>query len=272
MTDLFFSLSKIFWILAQPDHFLFILLLLGLFLWRSWVGVVMVWGVMLTLITISIYPLGNFMLRPLEQRFAQPELDTLAEPIAGIIVLGGGEDAELSAIHNRPEFNHGAERLMVVPALMKRYPKVKVIFTGGSGDILTPEYRGGDVARQWLTEQGLGARMLIESDSRNTHQNALYTRDIIEELKPKPEGKWLLVTSAFHMPRSVGVYRNAGIDVLAYPVDYRAGKDRFHPDLNSNMKGINTAVREWIGLLAYHYTDKTAEILPGPDQKQVVEE
>lgn len=271
MADLFFYASKIFWLIAQPDHFLLLMLVLGLLLWRRVIGVTLVWSSVFVLLILSFFPVANYLLEPLEQRFSQPDLSKVKEPIAGIIVLGGGEDPELSALHGAPQFNQGAERLMVVPALMLRYPELKVIFTGGSGSLATPEYRGGDVAQQWLTQQGLGARSIIERDSRNTFQNALYTRELINEMEDRPEGKWLLVTSAFHMARSVGVYRKVGIDVIAYPVDYRMVENRVRVSLNGNMADLNTAVREWIGLVAYYLSEKTSELLPAPNENKDIE-
>ncbi|WP_299180133.1 YdcF family protein [uncultured Neptuniibacter sp.] len=265
MTDLFFYLSKIFWVVVQPDHFLLLMLLLGLLLWNRLSGVLLVWGSVLSFFVISLFPVANFLLEPLEQRFPQPDLSQLSEPIAGVIVLGGGEDAERSAIHQRAEFNQGAERLMVVPELLTRFPEVKVLFTGGSGSLIRPDYRGGDVALQWLSQQGLEKRAVIERESRNTFQNAIYSRELINERADLPEGRWILVTSAFHMPRSVGVFRQAGIDVLPFPVDFRTGEMRFHPDLNWNMGDLNTAVREWIGIAVYYLTDKTSELLPAPE-------
>ncbi|PIE20765.1 MAG: hypothetical protein CSA61_00995 [Neptuniibacter caesariensis] len=269
MSDIFFYLSKILWFITQPDHLLLLILLLGLLLWRRTISIFLVWGSVITFIVISQYPLANHLLRPLENAFAKPDLQQLEEPIAGIIVLGGAESPELSALHDSVEVNAGAERLMAMPGLLLRYPQLQVIYTGGSGSLLRPEYRGSDVAKRWLTEQGLAGRLITERDSRNTYQNALYSREIIVARQPEIKGKWLLVTSAFHMPRSVGVFRKAGIDVLPYPVDYRSIESRWRPNMNRNMRDLNTAVREWIGLLAYYYTDKTDELLPASKQPSV---
>ncbi len=264
MTDLFFSLSKIFWFVAQPEHLLLIILVLGLLLWRYRLGVWMVWCSVLFSLAMTCLALGNYLLEPLEQRFQQPDLKALAQPLAGIIVLGGGEDAELSSLYDQPQFNQGAERLTVLPQLMLRHPKIPVIFSGGSGSLLKPHYRGADVAKQWLTRQGLGARLITERASRNTFENAHYTYDLMQEVELDPKANWLLITSAFHMPRSVGVFRAAGINVIPYPVDYRVGDGMFRPKLNRNLNDLNTGVREWIGLMVYHQTDKTAELFPAP--------
>lgn len=259
---MFFYLSKILWFIVQPDHLLLLLLLIGLILWRRAIGVFLVWSSVVTLLIISQYPVANHLLLPLEQAFPKPSFEQIERPLAGIIVLSGGENPELSALHQSAEVNAAAERLMSLPALMLRYPDLKVIYTGGTGSLIRPEYRAADVAKRWLTEQGLAGQLIVERDSRNTHQNALYSREIIAELGAEADGQWLLITSAFHMPRSVGVFRQAGIDVLPYPVDFRVSKNRWRPNLNQNMHDLNTAVREWIGLVAYHYTDRTDELLP----------
>lgn len=263
MSDLFFYLSKIFWILAQPDHFLLLLLLLGLLQIRRRVGKLLVTLVLVSFISVAMFPMGNLLLQPLESQFPQPQLPT---QINGVIVLGGGEDAELTALHGQASFGDGAERLMVVPELLHRYPNAKVIFTGGSGSVLRPDYRGGDVAHKWLAAQGIEEQVIIERDSRNTFQNALLTRELLREMN-LPEENWLLVTSAFHMPRSMGVFRHAGLEPIAYPVDYRAAENRFRPNLTRNMQELNTAVREWIGLYVYYFTGKTPVLLPAPAQE-----
>ena len=261
MSDLFFYLSKIFWFLAAPDQLLFTMLLLGLLLWRFSLGRVMVLFSGLVLLTLSVYPLGNHLISPLEQRFPK---QALPEKIAGIIVLGGGERAEETMLHGMPAFGEGAERVMVMPELLQRYPDAIMIFTGGSGSALKPDFRGGDVVQQWLAGQGLAERVLIERESRNTHENAFYSRQLIRDNDEAVEGKWLLVTSAFHMPRSMGIFRKQGWNVLPYPVDFRAVHNGINPVLYANMGVFRTAVREWIGLGVYYLTGKTSEWLPSP--------
>ena len=246
MADLFFYLSKIFWFLAAPDQLLLILLLFGLLLWKFSLGRLMAIFSGLVLLTLSIYPLGNHLISPLEERFPKQELP---EKIAGIIVLGGGERAEETVLHGMPTFGEGAERVMVMPELLQRYPDAIMIFTGGSGSAFKPDFRGGDVVQQWLEGQGLAERVLIERESRN---------------KEALEGEWLLVTSAFHMPRSMGIFRKQGWNVLPYPVDFRAVNGGINPVLYDNMGVFRTAVREWIGLGVYYLTDKTSELLPSP--------
>ena len=80
-----------------------------------------------------------------------------------------------------------------------------------------------------------------------------------------PEGQWLLVTSAFHMPRSVGIYRKQGWNVIPYPVDHYSTTEiglKLDPKLWRNLRDLNTAMREWIGLVVYYLTGKTDQLLP----------
>ncbi len=107
--------------------------------------------------------------------------------------------------------------------------------------------------------------MILESRSRNTIENALLTKQLVQ---PKPGERWLLVTSASHMPRSVGVFRRAGFPVEAHPVDWRTrGRaDAFAPfgTLAAGLARTDTALHEWAGLVGYRLTGRTSELLPGP--------
>lgn len=258
--DSFFALSKLGWTLVQPDHLLVILLVLAILLtsfrWRG--GLTLLWLSALLLVTVTLFPVGNWLLRPLETRFAQPEP---VQDIGGIIVLGGGEIAEQSVRWQQPQFNAAGDRVLAMLPLMKRYPDVPVIFSGGSGSLLRPEFRGGDVVQQWLRSVGMAERVQIERNSRNTHENARESRKL---LLSTPEKPWLLVTSAYHMPRSVGVFRQHGWPVIAWPVDYYSGEDRYRPILWKNLRDLSIASREWLGLAVYFLTGKTSQWFPAP--------
>ncbi len=107
-------------------------------------------------------------------------------------------------------------------------------------------------------------RLIVEDRSRNTVENAVYTAAMID---PKPGERWLLVTSAAHMPRAVGCFRRAGIPVEAVPVDRRLdrGVDFFPSDsLAEGLLALDAATREWVGLFVYWLTGQTSELFPGP--------
>ncbi|MDO6563253.1 YdcF family protein [Amphritea sp. 1_MG-2023] len=257
--DLFFLLSKGFWVLANPGNLLVILLLIGLLKgWRTLSSLVAV-----CLLLITLYPVGDVLLQPLEKRFSPA---TMPQEIAGIVVLGGAEEAELSHLWQQPQFNMAAERDMAMLSLLQRYPEAPVILTGGSGTVLKPEFRGADVQRTWLKSLQLEQRVIFERDSRNTFENAIYSQDAIPTGidAADPRG-WLLVTSAFHMPRSVGVFRQQGWHITPYPVDYYSraiALSSWRADLGRNLYELSIGVREWIGLAAYYMTDKTDTLFP----------
>jgi uncharacterized SAM-binding protein YcdF (DUF218 family) len=145
-------------------------------------------------------------------------------------------------------------------------PKTRVIFTGGSASILNPVPSAASSVRDFLTGSGIAAdRIVLERDSRNTRENATMTFDIV---KPKPGEKWLLVTSAFHRARSMGVFRAAGFDVVAWPVDYRTAgphdAGRMMNSLDDGLKRIDMIAKEYIGLAMYYARGWTDALLPAP--------
>lgn len=109
------------------------------------------------------------------------------------------------------------------------------------------------------------SRLILEGQSRNTAENAAFTATVLQGRK-----SIALVTSSFHMPRSVGLFRAQGLDVLPWPTDFRSqGNESFGPDLANpvlNLEVLSVAMREWIGLGAYYLSGRIDHILPGPDQ------
>jgi uncharacterized SAM-binding protein YcdF (DUF218 family) len=209
-------------------------------------------------------PLGNLVLYPLESRF--PPWNPSRGAPDGIIVLGGSVDTDLSAAHNTPVVPHAADRLFAAGELARHYPNARVVFTGGSANLVASNAREADYSAPILANLGIAKeRLILERESRNTYENAIFTKQLVS---PKPGERWLLVTSAFHMPRSMGIFRKAGFDVEAYPVDWRmGGREDLFSFSNNGGEGLNRteiAVREWIGLLAYRLMGRTADLLPGP--------
>ncbi|MET0257687.1 MAG: YdcF family protein, partial [Methylobacterium sp.] len=108
-------------------------------------------------------------------------------------------------------------------------------------------------------------RLVLEDRSRTTRENALLTREL---LQPQSGQVWLLVTSAAHMPRSVGCFRAAGFDVLPYPTDYQTpgGASIWEPSSATvrNVEKVHFAIREYLGLVAYRLTGKIGALFPAP--------
>ncbi len=265
---MFFVVSKIFWFIATPGNLLLLLLVVGvagLFMrWRRVARGVLV-GSVLALVLAGQAPLGVWLLRPLENRFSRPGED-MAAP-TGIIVLGGGLDGLVSNARGTMEMNSSGSRVTEAVALMHRFPQARLVFTGGSASLVDDGGNEADVARRLIPALGVAAeRVAYEDRSRNTWENAVFTRDMVQ---PKAGETWLLVTSAFHMPRSMGVFRQAGFPVTPYPVNYSTTGRRqelIQPTLSTPDGLLRTerAVREYVGLLAYWISGRMDGLFPAP--------
>ncbi len=266
METLFWVAAKIFWLIASPDKLLFILFVVGTgLLWtqRQALGKKILAVAASLLMLFALLPLDSLLLKPLENRFPQP--DPMPENVAGIVVLGGAEMSHITAARNQASFTEAGERLTASVALARRYPKARLVHTGGIGNMAKQHLSSTETARKLFTELGLDLdRVQFESNSRNTIENA---KNAYALAKPKPEETWLLVTSASHIPRAVGVFRNIGWNVLAYPVDYDSSgsltADWAWPGL-SRVGLVSSALHEWAGLFIYRITGKTQELLPAP--------
>ncbi|QBZ82395.1 YdcF family protein [Hydrogenovibrio crunogenus] len=264
MDSLFFIVSKIAWAFLSPSNIILILLILGsifLLFNRTETAKTLLLPASLAGFIVLAFPIGDLLIQPLEQRFKSPE--TLPKDIDGIIVLGGGEDLKRSLSWGRPELGIGGDRYIGAKELANHYPKAPVIFTGGSGSMQLQNTKGeGSLARQLLTTLGIAnKRLIIESLSRNTYENFKYTKKLL----PARQGTYMLVTSAFHMPRAVGIANKQAIHVIPYPVDYRGNSDKLRKidfDFFDHLKSLEPAWKEWIGLTVYYWTGKTSDWLP----------
>ncbi len=263
---MFFTISKTFWTLAEPVNFMALCGVLGLVLFVTRfrrTGIALI-GVSMVLLVAGVFsPLGSLLLRPLEDRFPRPADDAPAP--TGIIVLGGGLDPDITAARGEVTLLPAGARLTAGLALARRYPQAALVFTGGSGNF-NEGLSEADVVERFWRDLGLPpGRARFERKSRDTWQNATFTRDM---LQPKPGEHWLLVTSAWHMPRAIGIFRQVGFDITAYPVDYWTfGDRRDYAAWHDGVKGLtrlDLAAHEWFGLLAYGIRGRTSALFPAP--------
>jgi uncharacterized SAM-binding protein YcdF (DUF218 family) len=266
METTFWILSKLLWQLLAPEKVLLILLFLGAtLLWtrKNILGRWLISIAVLILMVGTLLPISSFLLWPLEERFSPPS--ELPKNIAGIIVLGGPEKAGVTATPGQPSLNEGGERLITFVGLARRYPEARLIFAGGSGSLTSREYKTSDTARMLFELLGLSReRVLFDAKARNTYENAVNSFELIGQ---KPEGNWILITSAYHIPRSVGIFRKIGWNVIPYPVDYQTtGQLRFDWKFASlhNFIQFSKGLHEWTGLFIYWMTGKTSELFPKP--------
>ncbi len=217
-------------------------------------------------VLISTLPIGTLMIATLEDRF--PVITSISGKVDGIIVLGGSVDQYLSQQRNQIILNNAAERMTNFVTLARKFPNAKLVFTGGSGSI-DQTYKEADTAREFFVSIGLPrSRVIYEDQSRNTYENGIFTQTLV---KPKPTERWILITSARHMPRAIGVFRKLNWDMTPYPVDYLTqgvGIDGLRFNLKIGLGSLHSGMREWMGLIVYKFLDRTNEFFPGPRQTQ----
>jgi len=266
MDTIFFWISKLVWIIISPDSGLVIWALAGIVLLfkGSYIKArAMLAALVFIMVFIAVFPVGEWLLSPLEIRFAtNPELP---DKVDGIIVLAGTEKPYESALWHQVELGEGAERNFAFMRLIRQYPHATPVFTGGTGSMKLQQYKSAHVARKLFSELGVDtSKIIFEEQSKNTFENVTFSKALV---KPKSTENWVLITTAWHMPRSVGIFEKSGWPVIAYPVDHATKPDdlfRVSWGFSDNLHVLNMAVKEWVGLAAYYVTGKTTAFLPGP--------
>lgn len=262
-------LWRVLFFLVQPSHLALLLIGLGLLILflhptRARLGKLLAATGFVALVVLGFSPIGYALLLPLEERFPRRELPT--GQIRGIIFLGGFEDPSVSHARSALILNESAERLTEAVLIARAFPDAKIVFTGGASEIFMRSPSGASAVGGFLEAAGIPAeRIVLEDRSRNTYENAIETGKLVD---PKPGEHWLLVTSAWHMPRAVGTFRHAGFDVIPWPTDYRTrGTQDFlllSDKLTEGLRRTDTAVREWIGLIAYWLLGRSEALFPAP--------
>jgi uncharacterized SAM-binding protein YcdF (DUF218 family) len=264
---LFFVLSKTLGIMLLPTNFLLVVGLIGAVLIATRLaslGRKLLIASVVLLAICGFSPFGYWVLYPLESRF--PPWDASRGAPDGIVVLGGAIDADLSAERGVAVYRGAVDRVIATAALARRYPDARIIYSGGSANLVSDDAKEADYALAVFESLGVPReRLTMERRSRNTRENAEFSKAIAA---PKSGERWLLVTSAFHMPRSIGLFRKAGFTVEPYPVDWHSGGRAdlltFSPIAVDGLERTDTGIREWMGLVAYWATGKIDDLLPGP--------
>ncbi len=263
---MFFLVSKLLWIFVAPVNLALFGALVGVVAAPRFprLGRALAVACVAALLLVGVAPLGALLLRPLEARFPPPPAD-LPAPYA-IVTLGGAIDDEMSLAHGQVDLVDGASRLTETAILARRYPMARIVYTGGSASLTSTQSDEAEQAKRLLVDLGVDpVRIAIETKSRNTDENARFTAAME---RPRPDQAWLLVTSAYHMPRAMGLFRKAGFAVRAFPVDYRTFGDardlKPSHDPVASFKAFELAVHEWVGLIAYRAAGKIDAWFPGP--------
>jgi len=263
----FFFLSKTLGYFVVPSNLIIVIGLVGLVMlftrFRQLASWLIVTSLVLTAL-VGFSPLGRILLLPLEQRF--PPWDASRGAPTGIVVLGGAISPEVSLAHGVVALTGAAERITVAAELAHRYPRARIIFTGGTSSLDPNEPLEAPLAVKEFEALGVAHdRITAEEQSRNTIENAVFSRLLAD---PKPGERWLLVTSASHMPRAVAAFRAAGFPVEAYPVNWRTSgprdASRLFGSLSEGLAMTDYAAHEWLGLAAYRLTGKSPVLFPAP--------
>lgn len=262
---MFFYLSKIFWFFIQPLNLAIFLLLAGLLAALIGRRRLAATGSVLAFLVLALSAwtsLGAMMLNPLEERFQRPPMP---EKVDGIVVLGGGFEGAINLARGGYELNSSGDRMVETAILARRFPTAKVVVSGGTGALFLEGEGDAATAPRLLTALGVAAdRLILENKSRNTYENAVFTKELVT---PKPGETWLLVTSAFHMPRAKALFDKAGFATVPWPVDYRtSGKEGiglFRDNPADSLQATTMAIREWIGLFAYWLSGRIDQPFPG---------
>jgi uncharacterized SAM-binding protein YcdF (DUF218 family) len=264
---MFFVASKLLGFFTLPSNDMLAAGLIGLALTRTRfvrTGRWLVSAAIILFFAFGLLPLGKMLMAPLEERF--PPWDASGGVPDGIVVLGGAVESEIAPTRPASELNEAAERITVVAELARKYQSARILYSGGNGSLVPRGGSEAQIAAALFETFGVPARRLtLEDQSRTTAENAAFSRRLA---MPKPGERWLLVTSAYHMPRSIGAFRRAGFAVEAYPVDYRTAgpADLWFPfdSMATGLRRTDMAAHEWIGLLAYWLTGRSSELFPAP--------
>ncbi|MBW9055506.1 YdcF family protein [Rhizobium mesosinicum] len=260
-----FVFAKLFWIASQPVTICFLLMAFSLLLMVfSFRRLAVAAGLLsLVLIFVSFYTTsGALIVQELEDRFPRPA----AAPADAtcIVLLGGGIATKVDGVRGGYNLDDAADRYIETVRLAGVYPNARIIMSGGDGSLLGGNVKEADVIRRMFDDFHIDpARVEYDAESRDTYENAINTKAILQRLNLN---HCLLVTSGFHMPRAVAIFRNLGMDVTPWVADYRTtGRQGLtlsagHPIDNADL--LTTGLREWIGIVAYYFAGRVSTLYP----------
>lgn len=208
----------------------------------------------LSFVIFATVPFNLWIVENLENRF--PRVESISSDVKGMILLGGSFDKITSIARGETAYNLAAGRFIQFVEIAKAHPYLQLAFTGNDFEVKT--------AKKVFQALGIDpSRVLFEEGSKNTKENAAQSAKL---LNPNSSEKWLLVTSAYHMPRSVGLFRKAGFNVIPYPVDYHTPGNYepwFFLGLNLSLDAWAVGSREWLGMIINYLIGRSDELYPG---------
>ncbi|HKM72139.1 MAG TPA: YdcF family protein [Stellaceae bacterium] len=262
-----FIFGKLVWALLQPGNLLLLCLLAGILLalFGRRRGRMLIALSAISFLLLAVAPIGSAMMLVLEQRFPRPP--ALPDRIDGILVLGGAVDPGISLAYGETMFGSSIARVLAGVTLARQHPEAKLALVGGEGGFFPIGFAESRATSGFVLEEGIpSTRIILEERSRSTHENAVFAKQLI---RPAPAETWVLVTSAYHMPRAVASFRAVDWPVISYPVDFRVDPRtglRANFNLLDGLSAATLAGKEWAGLLGYRLLGWTGELFPAPRQ------
>ncbi len=248
-----FIAAKLFAALAQPLSWIAALLLISIKVHhKPALHRRLLWSALALLLLLGWQPLPDLLIRQLEGQYAELPPQAVLQNYVGVVVLGGStESAYVAQAHTQPLLNDAAERMTAPLALLRTNPHLRVLYTGGGNTLRSGEPSEAQLARLFFDSQGVDAqRIRYEAASRTTFENATLSAQLpgVDITQP-----WLLLTSAWHMPRSMATFTKAGWNVTAYPVDFRTGLSTPWTEysLGSGLRSWQLVLHELLGWVAY---------------------
>ena len=252
-----FVASKLLDFAVEPLFWVLLLLLPGVLLLprRPRLGRGLSSAALAALLLSCWTALPDALLRQLETQYPAPPANTDLRQYVGVVVLGGAlSNSKLWTAHKQVALNDQAERMTAAVSLALQYPHLKLLFTGGIASVPPKGLTEAVRAKMFFDQMGVApAQVIYEDQSRNTYENAA-----LSATTPgvNPKQPWLLLTSAFHMPRSMGVFLKTGWNVTPYPVDYRTTLENDWTDfsLHEGPQRWYLAVHELLGYYVYRWS------------------
>ncbi len=251
-----FVLSKLMSAITQPMFWLALWWALALLILQRWrrLAAAMLWSGLVLLGLMGFEAGPHALLRALENRYPVPTAEAVGRHV-GVIVLGGAtEHPDIYQAHGQVPLGGAAERMTVPVWLMRQHPQLQLVFSGGEGRLLATGVSEAELAKAFYQQLGVDmGRVVLEGGSRTTRENAIQVAALLGEGCKQP---WLLVTSAWHMPRSVPEFEAVGCQVTPYPVDFRTGATTAWTEysLARSLLLWQTALHEWMGMWVYGMT------------------
>ncbi|MDO9512380.1 MAG: YdcF family protein [Bacteroidales bacterium] len=246
---MFFALSKFLGVFLSPLVWVLILATLALRKKSRKLYII------LSILVLYLFSNG-FLVTEAYRAWESPMVKLRKGVVFDACIVPGGWMVTHSTDYDRMIFRNSTDRLLQAVLLYKQGVCRKIVLSGGSGSLTDPGYEESSYLQRYLVGIGIPEKdILVESTSRNTHENAVNCLQLLGS--ESPQKRYLLVTSADHMPRAYKSFRQVGLNVTPYPVEKWAGDRRYYygavffpkPD---NLMRWNSLIHEITGYWIYY--------------------